>query len=94
MTRQNNYYLSSELIEQGLKAVPELLHVLINNVRQVERSRHIQAVDYERTEERKGHAIGCKPKTVKTLIVEITFGANAVSRRRFLLLGFVKGITE
>ena len=61
MTHQNNYNLSSELVEQGLEAVPELLRVLINNVMQVERSRHIQARDYERTEDRKGHANGYNP---------------------------------
>lgn len=32
MTPQNNDNLSSELAEEGLEAIPELLRVLINNV--------------------------------------------------------------
>ena len=68
MTHPNNYNLSTETIEEfaknGLEAVPELMRVLINNVMQVERSKYIQAGDYERTEDRKGHANGYKPKTV------------------------------
>ena len=66
MTHQNDYTLPRELAEKGLDAVFELLHVLINNVKQVERSRYLQAEEYERTIDRKGHANGYKPKTVRT----------------------------
>ena len=66
MTHQNDYTLPSELAEKGLDAIPELLRVLINNVMQAERSKHLQAEQYERTEDRKGHANGYKPKTVRT----------------------------
>ena len=66
MTHQNDYTLLSELVENGLDAAPELLRVLIKNVMQVERSTFLQAVQYKRTEDRKGHANGYKPKTVRT----------------------------
>ena len=92
MTHQNNYNLSSELAEQGLEAVPELLRVLINNVMQVERSRHIQAGDYERTEERIGHANGYKPKTVKTRMGEITFSVPQVREGGFYPTALEKGL--
>ena len=92
MTHQNNYNLSSELAEQGLDAIPELLRVLINNVMQVERSRHIQARDYERTEDRKGHANGYKPKTVKTRMGEITFSVPQVREGGFYPTALEKGL--
>jgi hypothetical protein len=38
MTHQIDYTFPSELVEQGLAAVPELMRILINNVMQVERS--------------------------------------------------------
>ena len=66
MTHQNDYTLRRELAENRLDAVSELLRVLINNVTQVERSRYLQAEEYEGTEDRKGHANGCKLKTVRT----------------------------
>lgn len=92
MTHRNNYNLSSELAEQGLDAIPELLRVLINNVMQVERSRHIQARDYERTEDRKGHANGYKPKTVKTRMGEITFSVPQVREGGFFPTALEKGL--
>jgi putative transposase len=78
MTHQNDYTLTSELVEKGLEAVPELLRVLINNVMQAERSKHLNAEQYERTEDRKGHADGYKPKTVRARIGEITFAMPQV----------------
>ena len=57
MTHPNYYTFANDLAEKGLEAVPELLRVLINNVMQVKRSNFLQAGEYERTEDRKGHAI-------------------------------------
>ncbi len=58
---------------KGLEAVPEMMRVLINQAMQVERSKYLQADEYERTEERKGHANGYKPKTVRTRMGEISY---------------------
>ena len=90
MTHQNDYTFPEELVEKGLEAVPELMRVLINNVMQVERSKYLQAEEYERTEERKGHANGYKPKTVRTRMGEITFAVPQVTRRRLLSFGIGK----
>ncbi|MHC1782308.1 MAG: transposase [Anaerolineaceae bacterium] len=73
MTHQNDYTFSSELLDQGLDGIPELLRIIINQAMQAERSKYLQAGDYERTEKRKGHANGYKPKTVRTKVGEITF---------------------
>jgi len=92
MTHQNEYTFASELAEKGLEAVPELLRVLINNAMQVERSKYLQAEKYERTEERKGHGNGYKPKTVKTRIGEITFAVPQVREGGFYPSALEKGL--
>ena len=92
MTHQNDYTFAHELAEKGLEAVPELLRVLINNVMQVERSKYLQAEEYERTEERKGHANGYKPKTVRTRMGEITFAVPQVREGGFYPAALEKGL--
>jgi putative transposase len=92
MTHQNDYTLTSELAEKGLEAVPELLRVLINNVMQAERSKYLQAEQYQRTEDRKGHANGYKPKTVRTRIGENTFAVPQVREGGFYPNALEKGL--
>ena len=92
MTHQNDYTFAQELAEKGLEAVPELLRVLINSVMQIERSKYLQAGEYERTEERKGHANGYKPKTVKTRMGEITFAVPQVREGGFYPSALEKGL--
>jgi putative transposase len=83
MTHQNDYTFADELAEKGLEAVPEMMRVLINNAMQVERSKYLQAGEYERTEDRIGHANGYKPKTVRTRMGEITFAVPQVREGGF-----------
>jgi putative transposase len=92
MTHQEDYTVTSELAEKGLEAVPELMRILINNVMQVERSKYLQAEEYERTEDRKGHANGYKPKTVRTRIGEITFAVPQVREGGFYPTALEKGL--
>ena len=92
MTHQNNYTFTEELAEKGLEAIPELMRVLINNAMQVERSKYLHAGEYERTEERKGHANGYKPKTVKTRIGKITFAVPQVREGGFYPSALEKGL--
>ena len=72
MTYQNNFTLPAELLEQiaseGLDFLPELVRIMINAATQIDREKYLGAGHYERTPERRGHANGFKPKTVKTLI--------------------------
>ena len=95
MTHQNDYNLSAGTIEEitrnGLDAVPELMRVLLNNIMQVERSRYLQAGEYERTADRKGHANGYKPKTVRTRLGEITFAVPQVREGGFYPSALKKG---
>jgi transposase-like protein len=92
MTHQNDYTFTWELAEKGLEAIPELLRVLINNAMQAERSKYLQAGEYERTEDRTGHANGYKPKTVKTRMGEITFAIPQVREGGFYPSALEKGL--
>ena len=92
MTHQNDYTFSEDLVAKGLEAVPEMMRVLINQAMQVERSKYLQADEYERTEDRKGHANGYKPKTVRTRIGEITFAVPQVREGGFYPSALEKGL--
>lgn len=92
MTHQNDYTFLEDLAERGLEAVPETMRVLINQAMQVERSKYLQADEYERTEERKGHANGYKPKTVRTRMGEITFAVPQVREGGFYPSALEKGL--
>ena len=92
MTHQTNYILTEELVGKGLEAVPELLRVLINTAMQAERSRYLQAEEYERTEERIGHANGYKPKTMHTRVGDITFAVPQVREGGFYPSALEKGM--
>jgi transposase-like protein len=96
MTHQNNYSLSATTIEEiaqlGLDGIPEMLKVLINSAMQAERSKYLQAEEYERTEERKGHANGYKPKTVRTRLGAITFAVPQVREGGFYPSALEKGL--
>jgi transposase-like protein len=92
MTHQDDYKLTNEMVANGLEAAPELMRVLLNNAMQIERSKYLQADQYERTEERKGHANGYKPKTLRTRIGEITFAVPQVREGGFYPSALEKGM--
>jgi len=92
MTHQDNYTFTKEFAEKGLDAIPEMLRVLINQVMQAERSNFLQAGEYERTEDRIGHANGYKPKTVRTRMGEITFAVPQVREGGFYPSALEKGL--
>ena len=92
MTHQDDYKLTNEMVAKGMEAAPELMCVLLNNAMQIERSKYLQAEEYERTENRKGHANGYKPKTVRTRIGEITFAVPQVREGGFYPSALEKGM--
>ena len=92
MTHQNDYTFAEDITERGLEAVPEMMRVLINQAMQVERSKYLQADEYERTKDRKGHANGYKPKTVRTRMGEITFAVPQVREGGFYPSALEKGL--
>jgi putative transposase len=92
MTHQSDYTLPEDLAEKGLEHLPELLRILINQAMQAERAKYIHAGQYERTEERRGHANGYKPKTVRTRVGEITFAVPQVREGGFYPSALEKGL--
>jgi putative transposase len=92
MTHQEDYTLPRDLSEKGLDSVPELIRVLINQAMQAERSKYLNAGQYERTSERTGHSNGFKPKTVRTRVGEITFAVPQVREGGFYPSALEKGL--
>ena len=96
MTYQPNCTLPEELLEQiaaeGMDALPELIRILINEAMRLEREQHLGAGPYERSSERRGHANGYKPKTVKTRLGEIQFEVPQVRQGKFYPDALEKGL--
>ena len=57
MTHQNDCTLSTELMEElvanGIEGLPEIFRALLNTAMQVERTKYIQAEEYQRSEKKK-----------------------------------------
>lgn len=96
MTHQGDYnsfeQVTDLLAQNGWGALPELIRVLVNQAMAEERSRYLQAEAYQRTVDRKGHANGYKPKTVKTRLGEITFSVPQVREGGFYPSALEKGL--
>jgi putative transposase len=54
------------LVEQGVDGFGPVLQLLLNEAMKVERSEHLNARPYERTDDRRGQANGFKPKSLMT----------------------------
>jgi putative transposase len=82
MTHQNDCTLPMKFLEQlterDLEGLPELFCVLVNKAMRVERQNNLRAKPYERTKERRCHAIWCKPKAVKIRMGETNFDVPQV----------------
>lgn len=96
MTYHKDFTLPTELLEQitseGLDFLPELIEVLINTAMKAERSKHLKADLYERTDRRNGYANGYKPKTVKTRIGDLAFDVPQVRDGSFYPGALEKGL--
>jgi len=96
MTYQDNCTLPNELLEQiaaqGLDAIPEMMRTLINAAMQLERQTYLGAAPYERTQERRDHANGFKPKTVATRMGQVTFDVPQVRHGSFYPQSLEKGL--
>ena len=96
MTYHKDFTLPSELMEQvaehGLDVLPELIRIILNHAMQAERERHLQAEPYQRTSERRGHANGYKPKTLRTRVGDIAFAIPQVREGGFYPEALEKGL--
>jgi len=80
-----------DLIAEGSEAFGAVLEKLLNAAMQVERSVFLQAVPYERTEERRGYANGYKPKRLKTRVGELQLEIPQVRGLSFYPQSLEKG---
>jgi len=96
MTYREDFTLPGELLEQvsqqGLDILPELIRVIVNHAMLAERQQHMNAEPYQRTSERKAHANGYKPKTMRTRVGEITFAVPQVREGGFYPQALEKGL--
>jgi putative transposase len=58
--------------EEGFEGMSEVIRVLLNEAMKLERSAFLGARPHERTETRRGHANGFKPKSVATRVGKVT----------------------
>ena len=66
------------LLSQGLDGAGEALRILVDEASKIERSHHLNAQPYERSDGRRDDANGFKPKTVMTRMGELTFAVPQV----------------
>lgn len=72
------------LAEEGFDGMSQALEVLLNEMMKVERSRHLQAAPYERSEQRQGYANGFKAKRVRARVGELNLAMPQDARQRLL----------
>ena len=96
MTYRENCTLPQSLLEQiaeqGLSVLPELVRIVINTAMQAEREQYLGAAAYERTDSRRGHANGYKPKTVTTRVGPVTFDVPQVREGGFYPEALERGL--
>ena len=96
MTYQDDFTLSTEMMEliatEGLDIIPELMRILVNAAMKGERQQYLGAAPYQHTKDRRGHANGYKPKTVKTRVGDITFEVPQVRESGFYPQALEKGV--
>ena len=61
------------ILKNGFDGMAESMRFILNEAMKIERSRALEAQEYERTEDRKGYANGFKSKTVSTRVGNICF---------------------
>jgi putative transposase len=60
------------LTEGGLAHMGDIVRILLNEAMRLERAQALGAQPYQRSDERKGHANGFKPKTIETRLGRLT----------------------
>jgi transposase-like protein len=80
------------LVDAGFDGLAEALTLLFNEMMRIERSHHLQAEPYERTDQRRGYANGYKPKVVRTRVGELALAVPQVREGDFYPRSLEKGL--
>ena len=83
MTRQHHDLspfdqIVSIVLDQGADGLADAFTLLLNEAMKVERTKALEAEPYQRTDSRKGHANGFKPKTLNTRLGRLTLAVPQV----------------
>lgn len=82
-----------ELVAQrGLEGIGEAVARLIDEAMRLERERYLGAAPYERSQARRGHANGYKPKTVRSRLGELSLSVPQVREGGFYPQSLDKGL--
>ena len=80
------------LAEHGFDGMARALTVLLNEVMKLERAAALGAGPYQRSEDRKGHANGFKPRTVRTRVGALTLAVPQTRGVEFYPSALEKGL--
>jgi putative transposase len=80
------------LAENGFDGLASAVTVLLNEVMKVERAHALGAAPYQRSEERRGHANGYKPRTIHTRIGPLTVEVPQARGVQFYPSALEKGV--
>lgn len=80
------------VMQEGFEGFADAFRTLLNEAMRIERSRHLGADAWERSEARQGHANGYKPKTMKSRLGELTFAVPQVRDGSFYPSALERGL--
>lgn len=81
---ENNTSKAIEVVlKDGFEGLSEAMTLLLNEAMLIERSKHLQAAPYERTDSRIGYSNGYKPKKVKSRVGELELAVPQVRDSEF-----------
>lgn len=80
------------LNDSGFDGLSQALGIFLNEAMKIERSQHLRASPYERTDDRNGYANGFKSKTLKTRVGELSLQIPQVRESDFYPCALEKGI--
>ncbi|HBI22369.1 MAG TPA: IS256 family transposase [Legionella sp.] len=67
-----------QLCNEGFEGITGAVITLLNEAMKLDRTRHLQALPYERSDDRQGYANGYKPKTVNSKLGKLTLSVPQV----------------
>ena len=80
------------IMQEGFDGFADAFRMLLNEAMRIERSRHLGADAWERSQNRQGYANGFKPKTMKSRLGELTFAVPQVRDGSFYPSALERGL--
>jgi transposase-like protein len=85
-------HITELLAEQGFDGLAQAVTVLLNEVMKIERAHALGAAPYQRSDERRGHANGYKPRTLHTRLGALTVEVPQARGVEFYPAALEKGV--